>query len=192
MPQKPRPALDRFMEKVCMGYGGSCWMWTGYLNAGTGYARFTPHHSIGPVSGHRWSYEYFRGRIPAGLTIDHLCRVRACVNPDHMEVVTMGINSLRGNSPPAINARKTHCQNGHPFLGSARVCVACRNAAARAKYCEHRRNYLDKRKSYYWRNRERLIAHRRAYEANRLCAMTKHEISPTRLPTSTACGKVTA
>lgn len=66
---------------------------------------------------HRLSYEHFVGPILDGLTIDHLCRDRACVNPAHLEAVTISINVLRGFNPMAINARKTHCPLGHFYAG---------------------------------------------------------------------------
>ncbi len=64
---------------------------------------------------HRFSYELANGPIPEGLQIDHLCRNRGCVRPDHMEAVTPRVNYLRGDSVPAKNARKTECKRGHPF-----------------------------------------------------------------------------
>ena len=66
---------------------------------------------------HRFVYERLVGKIPEGLQIDHLCRVRHCANPAHMEAVTQRENILRGMSPAAENARKTHCPQGHPYEG---------------------------------------------------------------------------
>ena len=67
------------------------------------------------VYAHRYAYEFCVGPIPEGLTIDHLCRVRACVRPDHLEPVTMRINTLRGVSIVAQHARKTQCPQEHPY-----------------------------------------------------------------------------
>lgn len=66
---------------------------------------------------HRLSYEAHKGKIPKGLTIDHLCRNTICINPEHLEAVTNKENVLRGISFSAINAKKTHCLKGHPFSG---------------------------------------------------------------------------
>ena len=88
-----------------------CWDWVGALRHGYGRV----HDRGRSVPAHRVSYERAKGPIPTGLTIDHLCRNRACGNPDHMETVTNVENVMRGVSAPAQNARKTHCKHGHPF-----------------------------------------------------------------------------
>ena len=85
-----------------------CWLWMGPISS-HGYGK------IGKSYAHRVSYERYRGPIPSELQIDHLCRVRCCVNPDHLEVVTANENKARGVSPAAVHARKTHCIKGHPF-----------------------------------------------------------------------------
>lgn len=68
-----------------------------------------------PVRAHRFMYRLLRGEIPAGLQLDHLCRVRHCVNPWHLEAVTARVNVLRGIGPTAQNAQKTRCPLGHPL-----------------------------------------------------------------------------
>lgn len=90
---------------------------------------------------HRAVYEHFVGRIPPGLTLDHLCRNRACCNPAHLEPVSVGENVLRGVGHTARNAAKTHCDNGHEFTpentyvygAGWRQCLACNRARKRAR-----------------------------------------------------------
>jgi hypothetical protein len=104
----PPTKQDRFWAKVNRRGPDECWLWTAsrYRN---GYGIFQGGYA------HRYAYTLLVGPIPTRLTLDHLCRVRQCVNPAHMEPVTRGENVLRGESILAHNARKTHCQHGHPF-----------------------------------------------------------------------------
>ncbi|MGH8678627.1 MAG: HNH endonuclease signature motif containing protein [Burkholderiales bacterium] len=111
---------------------GHCWIWVGGA-ASNGRPRFWN------VSPYRFMYELANGKIPNGLVVDHLCRNVRCVNPDHLEAVTVRENTLRGNGPTAINARKTHCIHGHALSGynllfhrNWRSCRTCRNASKRA------------------------------------------------------------
>lgn len=90
-----------------------CWRWSGSLNQ-SGYGRVNVKNPVG-VLAHRVSYTAWNGAIPEGLHLDHLCRVRDCVNPAHLEAVTKKVNDLRGFSGPAVNSRKTHCSKGHEF-----------------------------------------------------------------------------
>ena len=125
---------------------GPCWEWLGYRDKyGYGHTTFDRRKT----AAHRLSYELFRGPIEAGLVIDHLCRNRACINPDHLQVVSQAENVRRGDSPMAANGRKTACVNGHAFdeantrhvtwKGSARrKCRKCEAALARAKYVPRR------------------------------------------------------
>ena len=80
----------------------SCWLWTGAKTA-EGYGEIKIDRRMHYT--HRWAYEFCVGPIPEGLTIDHLCRVRHCMNPDHLEVVTRKENILRGESPAAQHER---------------------------------------------------------------------------------------
>lgn len=89
---------------------GECWRWIGAMgNHGYGV------YGKPAILAHRWSYLLHVGVIPPWLTIDHLCRNRWCVHPNHLEPVTRAENVLRGESLPARNARKTHCPKGHPY-----------------------------------------------------------------------------
>ena len=102
---------ERIASKIMKVQDG-CWLWTASLDPyGYGQTTINGLHR----GAHRVVYQLLVGPIPDGLTSDHRCRVRSCVNPDHMEVVTRGENVLRGEGPPAVNARKTHCIHGHEF-----------------------------------------------------------------------------
>lgn len=135
-PEKLLTPWDRFWAKV--DTTGICWEWTGSLT--------------GPGHGHLWfqgryrgahcvAYELLVGPIPAGLHLDHLCRNRPCVNPDHLEPVTPAENIRRGSSLSAQRARRTECPKGHPYDAEntvtdrrgRRYCRECRRAADRVR-----------------------------------------------------------
>ena len=87
------PAIQRFLMKV--EKTPTCWLWTAAKQQG-GYGMFGAKNTKKVVAAHRWSYEHFVGPIPKGMQIDHLCRVRHCVNPAHLEPVTPKENLRRG------------------------------------------------------------------------------------------------
>lgn len=130
-----RSIASRFWGRV--NKTDSCWLWTAGKVRGYG----TIAHRGRQHYAHRWSYEQAKGEIPEGYEIDHLCRVPACVNPDHLEAVTKKENILRGTSPQADNARKSHCKNGHPLSGEnlvtrsdgGRRCRICKNESNRKR-----------------------------------------------------------
>lgn len=129
--------LGRFVAKVSMPDDpDDCWLWTAH-KVHDGYGKFwlDGRH----VLAHRVSYEWLVGPIPDGLQIDHLCRVRHCVNPAHLEPVTQRENLLRGETILAANAAKTHCPSGHAYddentcvSGGWRYCRACNRERMRA------------------------------------------------------------
>jgi len=134
----------RFEQKISPEPNSGCWIWAGASNR-LGYGRFNINQKI--EYAHRLSWQLHKGEIPTDKQIDHLCRVRLCVNPDHMEVVSHRTNSLRGMGVGGINSRKTHCKNGHELSGANlkltlgdmyrcqhRRCVQC------AKAYENKRN----------------------------------------------------
>jgi len=90
------------------------WLFTGSLND-KGYGRLWSNVKKDKEYVHILAYELWVGPIPEGKEIDHLCRVRNCFYPEHLEAVTPRENVMRGEGPAAINARKTECDNGHPF-----------------------------------------------------------------------------
>ena len=111
-PRQPKllPLVERFWAKV--NKTDTCWLWTATRNR-AGYGKFFVDGKN--RQSHRYAYELLTGPIPVGLQLDHLCRVRHCVNPDHLEPVTCRENLLRGDTFQARNAAKTECPQGHPY-----------------------------------------------------------------------------
>ena len=110
-----------------------CWIWTSALSY-EGYGRCKIDGKT--LCAHRVSYEMLKGEIPDGLQLDHLCRNRCCINPDHLDPVTVKENYERGIAPVEINRKKreqTECKRGHPLHGDnirignggRRICRAC-------------------------------------------------------------------
>ena len=97
-----------------------CWNWVGCIGS-EGYGRFMKNYK--EYLAHRVVYELFKGKIKKGLHIDHLCRNRRCVNPNHLEQVTSRENVLRGEGLFAKNLRKTHCKHGHEFSGKNLILI---------------------------------------------------------------------
>ena len=116
----------RFWSKIDIVDDDSCWLWTRGKNLGYGLTTIRYQNLLA----HRVAYELLVGQIPDGLQVDHLCRVRACCNPAHLEPVTAAEN-MRRSGP---YSRKTHCPHGHAYDeqntyhradGHGRQCRAC-------------------------------------------------------------------
>lgn len=132
-----RPDIDRFNDLHSVDAVSGCWNWKG--SRVKGYGRFNvadfEHEQI---LAHRWSYGYFVGPIPDGLSIDHLCRNRRCCNPSHLEPVTHRENNIR-TLPYRKIATDEACKHGHPWTtestyigpGGHRDCRICRQISWR-------------------------------------------------------------
>lgn len=132
------PAQEsKFWDRIDTGDGSGCWLWTGTrLPSGYGtYSRFGYAHRI--------VYSFLIGDIPDGLEIDHLCSVRNCVRPDHLEAVTHAENMRRGNAG-LPNRSKTECPHGHPYSpentgyhdGGRRRCLTCNKRYRKSRVVE--------------------------------------------------------
>lgn len=131
--------MERVFDRLAED-GSGCWLWLGMQN-GAGYGLVK--HVGRRLMVHRVTYELMIAEVPDGLVLDHLCRVRRCANPYHLEPVTNTVNLLRGEGFGARNARKTSCDSGHPLSGAnlliscdQRVCRTCKRtkeAARRAR-----------------------------------------------------------
>jgi hypothetical protein len=143
-PRFHRDPAVRFWSRVDVGHPLGCWWWTGKV-AGNGYGKFPLGRRV--LDGdrreeyaHRFAYESLIGLIPPGMQLDHLCRNRICINPDHLEVVTPRENTRRGGP-----ARKSVCVRGHELVGhniyfspstGRRSCRTCRNTVLHRRYPE--------------------------------------------------------
>lgn len=128
--------MNRFWSKV--DRTDTCWLWTASTDR-SGYGQFRVAGKT--VLAHRFAYEAEAGPIPDGLQLDHLCRVRHCVNPAHLEAVTPAVNNLRAPGCISnINRLKTECPAGHPLSGTnlyvfpdgRRTCRICKHPERRA------------------------------------------------------------
>ena len=121
--------IDRFWSKV--DKEGECWLWTGSKRLGYGRYTYRDQNGTHTEDCHRISYKLRWGSIGEGLTLDHLCRNRACVNPEHLEEVSSAINTQRALS-------KSMCKRGHYYSGhnlriyskegrDVKACISCGN-----------------------------------------------------------------
>lgn len=135
-----RPLAERFWEKVGIAEADDCWPWLGSRNP-AGYGQIFVATGKAPKKAHRVAWELLRGEIPDGLHLNHLCRVRHCVNPWHCDPVTNEINIARGKFREWRRPKATHCVSGHEFTEAntyvradgERNCRTCANERARRK-----------------------------------------------------------
>ena len=141
MAPKPKPPIDRFLPKVNRLPTG-CWQWTSYIDKETGYGRFGLPGGI-VIGAHRFSYMYYKGPIADDMVLDHTCKNRWCVNPDHLEEVTLLVNLQRGDNSHRGRWQRetTHCPQGHEYSPDntwisktgARYCKTCNRERMRER-----------------------------------------------------------
>ncbi len=158
--------LSEIKSRIDFSSPEKCWNWTGKLSAGIGKYKYAYVKFEGKGEYvHRIMYKISKGKIAKGMTLDHLCQNRACVNPHHLEAVSLKVNILRGSGCAAINARKKTCINGHPFVlqhDGQRRCFICFEANWKA-------SNLRRNASGYFREyaRKRYYAKKKQLSSNR-------------------------
>lgn len=158
---KHTPLRDRFEAKVARD-GSGCWLWNGKVSE-KGYGII--QHERRRLYAHRVGFELFVGSVPNGLELDHLCRVRRCVNPAHLEPVPHVENVARGEAGKPQRDR-THCKAGHPYdetntytkPDGARGCKECRRAAQRRFQARNRERLREQCRQYYHRTKSLRIS----------------------------------
>lgn len=135
-----------------------CWLWAGPVNQ-LGYGRYSIK-----IDGkwrnrpaHRLLYENLVGQIPEGLVLDHLCKVTTCVNPSHLEPVTLSENTKRGDAVK-VQISKTHCPKGHPYSGSNLLITRPFQRGKQQKYRRCKTCTNEQQSRWYYNNREKALS----------------------------------
>lgn len=151
---------ERFWEKVDKNGANGCWLWVASLN-NDGYGQFWGKDRMRKA--HRVSYELVRGEIPKGLELDHLCKIRHCINPDHLEPVTYRENQSRSSQTIlAIHRARDFCPQGHPLEGDNLTMDHLKRGWRNCLTCNRERS-----RQWYRDNKPRYNAWRRAYNAQK-------------------------
>ena len=148
--------VQAHVDRLCIPEPNSgCFIWLGRLSP-TGYGLVSRLVGYEDTLAHRLSYVLTRGAIPENKQIDHLCRNRLCVNPEHLEAVSQRTNILRGVGPTSINSKKTHCEHGHEF--TSENTIVKRSGTRNCRQCCYSAN-----KKWNARNKAHLSKYRRQH-----------------------------
>lgn len=184
-----RKQLIRLFSKIAVDRATGCWNWTAGIGRG-GYGKTNFGSEF--MTSHRLMYAWLVEPIPKGWkikTLDHLCKNRKCCNPAHLELVTIQENVLRGDGPPAMFARSTHCKRGHQLtvVGKRRRCLICHTKAQHdnyvRKYTGETRERMRKesrerrRKRMNGPDREKCLAAQRAWYYRNKLKLQQHKDS---------------
>lgn len=133
--------LSRFEASFIPEPNSGCWLWLGSISrSGYGNLYVGEHRRPKQIRAHQAAWELYVGPVMDGFELDHLCRVRCCVNPAHLEPVTHVVNLYRGNTIPAMKAAQTHCVHGHEF--TVRNTRIQRNGTRLCRTCHRNRERL--------------------------------------------------
>jgi hypothetical protein len=146
--------MERIERKLNKDSDSGCWVFTGFLSRGYGRIQITTNRG---ALVHRVVYESLVGPIPDGLVIDHLCRNRACCNPEHLRVVTQQVNIVAGEGLPAQNAAKEMCPAGHnydyTYRDGRRGCKTCIKDSGALRYQQNKERIKARSMERYYRLR---------------------------------------
>ena len=167
---------ERLATKFSRDFSTGCWLWTGAIGAG-GYGNIYNRTTRRVDLAHRTFFEIFVGPIPAGMHVDHVCRVRRCVYFGHLRAVTPRENLLAGIGFTAVNAAKTHCPRGHEYnaentlhKNGGRLCRLCWRERYRTDEA-----FRDRIRARYHANKKDPVKWARIREQNTACARRRRE-----------------